>query len=115
MNKTQFVFAENEYVFARWVSADCWKMPQVIGNRQVSGKISFTNQRIIFLASGLIGTQKLSWEISMREISAVKPCLTPPFFPFGIEITLKSGDLYRLGMLNRKKYINWISQNLPLL
>ena len=81
MNKTQFVFAENEYVFARWVSADCWKMPQVIGNRQVSGKISFTNQRIIFLASGLIGTQKLSGEISMREDLRRQALPDPAVFP----------------------------------
>ena len=115
MNKTQFVFAENEYIFARWVSADCWKMPQVIGNRQVSGKISFTTLDRVFLASGL-SAHRTDWRSPCGR-SPRRQALPDPdvFFPFGSEITLKSGDLYRLGMLNRKKYINWISQNLPLL
>ena len=67
---------------------------------------------IMFLASGLIGTDSVSWEIEMKDIQAVKACLTPPFFPFGILITMRNGDKYKLGMMKRQKYVDWIVQHI---
>lgn len=112
MAKAVFKARENEQVFAERVSADCWNMPQVIGSRQIAGKVYFTDQRVVFLASGLIGTKSVSWEIEMRDIAKSEKCTTPPFFPFGIRITMKNGDKYKLSILKRNKYADWISQHI---
>ncbi len=112
MAKPVFEPKAGEEVFAEKVSADCWKSPlQTIG-RQISGKVYFTDKRIAFLASGLIGTASVSWEIEMKDIAKVKTCTTPPFFPFGILITMRDGAQYKLGILKRAKYFDWISQHI---
>ena len=108
MGKKVFELIDGEQLFASKVSGDCWKMPKVSINRQVSGKYYFTDKRIAFLASGLIGTESVSWEIDMKDVETVKTCLTPPFFPFGILVTMKNGDKYKLSILKRKKYFEWI-------
>ena len=94
------------------VAADCWRQPAVIGKRQISGRAYFTDQRVVFLASGLVGTDKVSWEIALSDIQTVSPCLTPPFFPFGVKMILKNGDTYLLGIMGRNKYVQWISEHL---
>lgn len=112
MAKLVFEARENETVFAERVSADSWKTPRQIRTRQISGKFYFTDQRIVFLASGLIGTESVSWEIEMKDIQSVETCMTPPCFPFGILITMKDGGKYKIGILKRNKYVDWISQHI---
>ena len=112
MAKPVFEVKENEKIFASKVSADCWKSPLQTINRQISGKLYFTDHRIAFLASGLIGTASVSWEIEMKDIQSVKKCTTPPFFPFGVLIEMKDGTKYKLGIMKRNKYVDWISQNI---
>jgi len=112
MAKPVFEPRAGEETFAEKVSADCWKSPRQISGRQVSGKLYFTSQRVAFLASGLVGTASVSWEIELKEIAAVKTCTTPPFFPFGILITMKDGSQYKLAILKRAKYYNWLSEHI---
>lgn len=112
MAKPVFEAKTDEEVFAEKVSTDCWKSPRQIGGRQISGKAYFTDRRIVFLASGLIGTSSASWEIEMKDIASVKPCMTPPCFPFGILISMKDGGKYKLGTMKRNKYIDWIAQHI---
>lgn len=112
MAKPVFQARAEEEVFAERVAGDTWKTPQQITSRQISGKMYFTDQRIVFLASGLIGTASASWEIAMKDIQAVEACLTPPCFPFGIRITMKNGGQYKIGIMKRNKYIDWISQHI---
>ena len=112
MGKKVYEIKEDEELFAEKVTGDCWKMPKMSLNRQVSGKYYFTNKRVTFLASGLIGTENVSWEIEMKDIASVKTCLTPPFFPFGILITMKNGDKYKLAILKRKKYFEWLLKHI---
>jgi len=112
MAKPTFEARAGEEVFAEKVSADCWKSPKQALSRQISGKTYFTDQRIVFLASGLIGTASVSWEIEMKDIQSVKTCTTPPCFPFGILITMKDGGTYKLGIMKRDKYVDWISQHI---
>ena len=112
MAKQVFEARPGENVFAEKVTADCWKSPKQTLSSQVSGKIYLTDQRIVFLASGLIGTESVSWEIEMKDIASVKTCMTPPFFPFGIMITTKDGSKYKLAYMKRKKYFDWISQHI---
>jgi len=110
--KPVFEARAGEKVFEEKVSADSWKTPRQIGSRQISGKTYFTDQRIVFLASGLIGTASVSWEIEMKDIASVETCTTPPCFPFGILITMKDGGQYKLGIKKRDKYVDWISQHI---
>ena len=112
MSKKTFEVREGEQLLVGKVSGDCWKMPKTSINRQVSGKYYFTDQRIVFLASGLIGAESVSWEIEMNDIEKVKTCTTPPFFPFGILITMKNGDKYKLSILKRKKYFELITNHI---
>ena len=111
MAKPTFSPRAGEEIFAEKVGADCWKMPQVIGKRQISGKVYMTDQRIAFLASGL-GTASVSWEIEMTDIASVKTCTTPPCFPFGIELTMRDGSVYMLGIMKRDKYVTWITDHI---
>ena len=112
MAKKELELRDGEQIFESKKSGDCWKMPNMILNRQTSGKLYFTDQRIVFFASGLIKTDNLNWEIEMKDIKEVKTCLTPPCFPFGVLITLKNGDKYKLGITGRKKYISWITEHI---
>ena len=50
--------------------------------------------------------------IVLKDIEKVKTCTTPPFVPFGILITMKNGDKYKLSILKRKKYFNWLSDQI---
>lgn len=104
----KFEARDGEEVFASKVAGDCWKMPKFSINRQVSGRLYFTDQRIAFLASGLIGTDSVSWEIEISDIEKAETCTTPPFFPFGILITMKNGEQYKIAIMKRKKYFEWI-------
>ena len=92
MAKPVFEARAGEKVFAEKATADCWKSPKQAISRQVSGKTYLTDQRVVFLASGLIGTESVSWEIEMKDIASVKPCMTPPFFPFGVFIKILSSS-----------------------
>ena len=112
MNKKIYEVKNDEKLFAGGVSGDCWKMPNISINRQVSGKYYFTDKRIAFLASGLMGTASVSWETELDYIDTVKTCLTPPFFPFGILIKMKNGDKYKLSIFKRKKYFDWINEHI---
>lgn len=112
MAKKELEIRDGEQLFGKKISGDCWKMPNLAISRQISGKLFFTDQRIAFFASGLVGTNNLSWEIEMKDIKEVKTCLTPPCFPFGVLITLKNGDKYKLGIMGRKKYVAWISEHI---
>jgi len=109
MAKKSLELKKDEQLFAGNVAGDCWKMPSLIHSKQISGKYHFTDQRIVFLATGLIGTDNVSWEIEIKDIATVETCTTPPCFPFGILITMKNGDKYKLSILKRKKYFEWIS------
>ena len=112
MAKPTFEPRSGEEVFAQKAGCDCWKMPQVVGKRQISGKLYMTDQRVAFLASGLIGTGSVSWEVEMKDIASVRTCTTPPCFPFGVELTMKNGDVYLLSILKREKYFTWIQEHI---
>ena len=112
MAKSVFEARTDETVFAEKVSADSWKSPKQVIGRQISGKTYFTDQRIVFLASGLVGTASVSWEIEMKDIQSVETCMTPPCFPFGVLLTMRDGGKYKLGITKRGKYVDWISQHI---
>ena len=112
MAKPVFEARTDETVFAEKVSADSWKSPKQVIGRQISGKTYFTDQRIVFLASGLVGTAGVSWEIEMKDIQSVETCMTPPCFPFGVLLTMRDGGKYKLGITKRGKYVDWITQHI---
>ena len=48
----------------------------------------------------------------MKDIQSVETCMTPPCFPFGIMLTMKNGEKYKLGIMKRDKYVDWIKQHI---
>lgn len=48
----------------------------------------------------------------MKDIASVRTCTTPPCFPFGVELTMKNGDVYLLSILKREKYFTWIQEHI---
>ena len=110
MAKPVFEPRMGEEVFAEKVSGDTWKTPKFMTNRQISGKFYFTDQRVVFLASGLIGTASVSWELEMKDIQSAEPCLSPPCFPFGILLTTRDGGKYKIAILKRDKYVEWLNR-----
>ena len=48
----------------------------------------------------------------MKDIASVRTCTTPPFFPFGIEFTMRDGKVYLLGIMKRDKYVAWIQEHI---
>lgn len=112
MAKPTFDPRPGEEMFAQKVSCDCWKMPQVAGKRQISGKLYMSDQRVAFLASGLVATASVSWEVEMKDIASVRTCTTPPFFPFGVELTMKDGKVYLLAIMKRDKYVTWLNEHI---
>lgn len=69
MGKKLFETEKDEQLFAGNVAGDCWKMPKFTINKQVSGRYYFTDKRIAFLASGLFGTESVSWDCLGRMSS----------------------------------------------
>ena len=82
MAKPVFEAREGENVFAQKATADCWKSPKQTISRQVSGKTYVTDQRIVFLASGLVGTESVSWEIEMKRHRIREGLHDTALFPF---------------------------------
>ena len=112
MAKPTFDPRPGEELFAQKVGCDCWKMPQVVGKRQVSGKLYMTDQRVAFLASGLMGTASVSWEVEMKDIASIRTCTTPPFYPYGVELTMKEGKVYLLAIMKRDKNVTWQKEHI---
>ena len=71
-----------------------------------------TDQRVAFRASGLMGTASVNWEVEMKDIASIRTCTTPPFFPFGVELTMKDGKVYLLAIMKRDKYVTWLKEHI---
>lgn len=112
MAKAEFIARDNEQIFAERVSADCWNMPQVMGNRQISGKVYFTDQRVAFLASGLIGHKKrAAGRLKCRTSQSSRPAQRP-LLPLRHPDHDENGDRYKLGIMKREKYVDWLLQHI---
>ena len=47
-----------------------------------------------------------------KDIASVRTRTTPPCFPFGVEITMKDGRVYLLGIMKRDKYVEWLNAHI---
>jgi len=81
-----------------------------LASRQRSGGYTFTDQRIIFTATGLFGAFVV--EIAYEDIDSVGKCAIGPGLPFGIRVTTKAREKHKLSLLKRSKYIELIEQNI---
>lgn len=97
----------NEIIVEK-VKGDMWDFGQK------RGSYIFTNQRVIFTPSSLIGKAK-NVEFSYSEIDTLKKCgigpILLPILPFGIKVVTKEGKKYNLSLLNRNKWFNLIQNS----
>lgn len=105
---------ENEKVELE-VSGDYWQKVVLFVEQQKSGKFLFTNERILFYWGK---PEKVTPLISIpySEIGKVEKVSVGPafikFIPTGINITTRNGVVYKLSVLKRDKYIDFINEKL---
>ena len=100
-----------ERLFAVRVPADCWETPQSAGRRRQPGKVSFTDQRVVFAAASPDGAPA-RWEVELEDVASVQTCMVPPFRPWGVRLCLRGGGHYTLGIPNRSRFVDWLSQQI---
>ena len=94
------------------VKGDCWKTPGMIGKRQVPGRYTFTDQRILFRGNGLIEKLRITFALPYGEIASIKPCMVGLFIPTGIAVTCKDGGRYCLSVMKRRKVMELIEEQM---
>lgn len=90
-------------------SGDTWLTPAMTRSRQVSGKFYFTNQRVAFRTWGPFKKQ-CAYDIEYSDIDTIDTYTINLFIRTGIKITTYDGDVYKLSVLKRDKYIELIKQ-----
>ncbi len=78
---------------------------------QNRGKYTFTDQRVIFTPTKLIGTGT-DMEFDYANVESVEKCTIGPFLPFGIKVKTKQGEKYKLSVTNRDNRIQIISERM---
>ena len=90
-------------------SGDTWKTPKMTRSRQVSGKFYFTNQRIAFRTWGPF-KKECAYDIEYNNIDTAEPYTINLFIRTGIKVTTFDGDVYKLSVLKRNKYMELIEK-----
>ncbi len=108
---------ENEKVELE-VSGDYWGEMEFLGllEKQKSGKFWFTNERILF-STGAFGIySKPFFIINYSDIESIEKCNIGPsfikFIPTGIQINMKDGKKYKISVLKREKYMEFINNKI---
>lgn len=108
---------ENEKVELE-VSGDYWGDTEYLGllEKQKTGKFWFTNERILF-STGAFGLySKPFFIVNYSDIENIQKCNIGPsvikFIPTGIQLNMKDGKKYKISVLKRDKYIQFINSKL---
>lgn len=88
---------------------DTWRTPESILSKQVSGRFYFTNQRIAFRTWGPF-KNSVAYDIEVRDIASLEKYTINMLIPTGIKINLHTGALYKISVMKRNKYIEYLSQ-----
>lgn len=92
------------------MKGDYWEKQFLCFYSQSRGKYWLTSERILY--KGGWGT---NLELPYSDIAEVKKCMVGPFIPFlptGVKVTLKDGKSYKLSLMGRGKYIEFIQKQL---
>ena len=88
---------------------DYWR-EDLLGKTQVSGRFTFTDQRIIFDA-GLIKKLSVHYEWWAADLKSAELCLVG-VMPTGIRVETVEGKKLLFSLMGRKKYLAAIQQML---
>lgn len=99
---------ENEEILDE-KNGDTWLTPAMTRSRQVNGKFYFTNQRVAFRTWGPFKKQ-CAYDIEYSDIDTVQPYTINLFIRTGIKITTFEGDVYKISVLKRDKFMELISK-----
>lgn len=109
MFKTNFEDLQDGEELLYTVKGDTWKIPVMTISRQISGKFFFTDRRIAFRTWG-VGKGNAAYDVDYKDVDTISTYNINFFIPTGIKITLKNGDLYKISVMKRKKYIELINK-----
>lgn len=112
MGKAQIDLRSDETVLKE-AKGDYWKKT-LISSKQIRGKYHFTNQRIIFTSSSLVGSGEI-FEIEYKDITEVKKGMINFFIPTGINVIMKDGTKHLLSLLGRNKWIELINKQIKVM
>lgn len=79
---------------------------------QTSGTYTFTNKRVMFKPTGLLTSGKLLFTLDYKEIESLKKSQVAFFIPTGILLSMKDGKKYKLSLLGRKGWIDFIQSHM---
>lgn len=90
---------------------DTWRMPGMLTAtpRQISGKFYFTNKRIAFRTWGPF-KKNAAYDLEYKEIESMSTYSINFIIPTGIKLTMTNGDVYKISVMKRKKYMEIIQQ-----
>lgn len=97
-----------ESLFAQ-CKGDTWKTPGDVLSNQVSGRFFFTDQRIVFRTWGPF-KKSLAYDIKIKNIAYLEKYTIAFFIPTGIRVVLQDGKNYKISVMKRKKYIEYLAQ-----
>ena len=101
---------EHETLFES-CKGDTWRTPQSIVSNQVSGRFYFTDQRIAFRTWGPF-KKSAAYDIELSDIESLTKYSINIFIRTGIKVLLKDHSVYKISVLKRDKYLQYISNYL---
>lgn len=109
----ELVLRDGEQVLAETKGDYWWKLFLFLYSQE-SGRITLTDQRILFQGT-VLSSLMHSLDLTYRDIASVRKCWIGPIVPFlptGIKIRMKNGKSYELSVLKRQKYIDIIQSRI---
>ncbi len=78
---------------------------------QKRGKYTFTDQRVIFKPTQLLALgSDIAFDYS--DIACIEKCTIGPMLPFGIKVTTKQGNKYKLSLMKRDYWIHFMQERM---
>lgn len=109
MAKTQIELRENENLLEE-VKGDYWKTGLL--KKQISGKYTFTDQRIVFTPTMLVDILEDVIEIEYDSIAEINKGMISFIVPTGIKVMQKDGKKHLLSLLKRGKWMDLINSKM---
>ncbi len=82
-----------------------------IFSEQKRGNYTFTNQRAAFTPTKLLGMGS-NIEFEYNDVMSLHKCSIGLFFPLGIKVVTKQGKKYKLSLLKRNNWFDFIQERI---
>lgn len=104
---------EGENIEKEKVKGDYWHGGLGLAfQSQTHGIYFFTNKRILFKPTGLFTGTEMLFTLDYKEIESIKTCQVGIFIPTGILITMKDKKKYKLSLLKRNTWVEFIKSHM---